>query len=130
MCQECSADFAECNPSPAPSAGLSEVSRREVLESVVVAIEFLNSIVFEDGAGEKRSKVGMEWPLPVADSVLNGLFASRRLLSSKPDPEREAMETIIEDYRRLLDLASDVDAEIMRGYLSALDRVRDRERGM
>ena len=59
----------------------------------------------------------------------------RRLLSSKPDPEREAMEKMVEWIR---DQVSDHDKkhEVLHRYcqqcdmleqLSALDRVRDRE---
>lgn len=129
MCQQCSTDFAECNYSPAPSAGLSEETGFFCEDYKLV---------------EHRNKHpdclycrGMD--LEVSVKWLKEENA--RLLSSKPDPEREMIEKYKPTEPDDLLAALDVMDERWGGYQNcktiirdhvtrmraALDRVRDRE---
>lgn len=114
---------------PEPSAGLSE--RTDGFDSLVgkeiPADELADALRFEEFNSKEEMMFGwrrVHRELHVVATAYRRLLATQP--TSSPDPEREAMETIIEDYRRLLDMASDVDVEIMCGYLSTLDRVRSK----
>ena len=117
-------ELARPTPSPAPSAGLSE----EEKEAMKAADELGDAPVF--GTNKKYCVV-----------TLAALV--RRLLSSKPDPEREAMERVVEaldatdirEWKRSHIESQDMTAQLrkrkweaVQERLSALDRVRDRVR--
>lgn len=89
---------------------LRHVEAAELGEEEIEALE-----VFE-----KEMNLGLS-----STKVMGRILAAlvRRLLSSTPpDPSIAAKNNIVNDYRRLIDLVGETDAEIMRGYLAALDQ--------